>query len=73
MSTGEDQNHGVKTATPNVKPGVYSPINVHVNETIGSVFLGIVALVLLIALLRAEVRNRRLQSQLAGQLDPAQS
>lgn len=72
MSTGKDQKHPFEERTPGPQPGVYSPVNVHANETIGSVFLGIVALVLLIAFLRAEARNRRLQSQLAEQLGSSQ-
>ncbi len=72
MSTGENENHAFEEKTPGPQPGVYSPVNVHANETIGSVFLGILALVLLIAFLRAEARNRRLQSQLAGELGSSQ-
>ena len=36
----------------------YNPVTVH--EGLGTIILGIVSLVLLIALLRAEARNRRL-------------
>lgn len=40
----------------------YNPVNVA--DTIGVIFLGILALSLLLALLRAEARNRKLLNQL---------
>ncbi|MDX1663209.1 MAG: hypothetical protein R3272_05400 [Candidatus Promineifilaceae bacterium] len=36
----------------------YNPVTV--NETVGTIFLGVLSLVLLIALLRAQARNRAL-------------
>lgn len=66
MSTDEDQDHEAAATTLSAKPGVYSPVNINASEAIGSLFLGVLALVLLIALLRAEARNRRLLSQLSG-------
>lgn len=39
---------------------------VNVNGTLGALLLGIIALVLLRALLRSEARNRALLAQLAG-------
>lgn len=44
----------------------YNPVEVTVGEAIGTAFLGLLALSLLIALLRAQARNRKLQRQLAG-------
>ena len=37
-----------------------------VKETIGVIFLGVLALILLVALLRAQARNRELLQQLAN-------
>jgi hypothetical protein len=44
--------------------GNYSPVSV--SDTVGTLLLGIIALALLIALLRAQARNRSLLAQLAG-------
>lgn len=44
----------------------YNPVDVAMRETIGTTFLGLLALVLLIALLRSQARNRRLLRQVAG-------
>ena len=43
----------------------YNPVMVTSNDTIGTLLLGILALILLIALLRAQARNRRLLAKLA--------
>ncbi len=40
----------------------YNPVKVI--DTVGSVFLGLIALILLVALLRAQARNRALQAEL---------
>jgi hypothetical protein len=45
--------------------GHYNPVTV--SETVGTMLLGIMAIVLLIALLRAQARNRSLVTQLAKQ------
>ncbi len=58
MSTTEDQNHDLEDKTPAAKPGVYSPVSVQTGEAVGVVFLGLIALLLLIALLKAEARYR---------------
>ena len=42
----------------------YQTVRVNMREAIGTSFLGIVALVLLVALLRAEARNRALLARL---------
>ncbi len=49
------------------RPGNYTFSPVTVTETTGAAFLGILALTLLIALLRALARNRELEIQLAQQ------
>lgn len=41
-----------------------------VKDTLGMIFLGVLALILLAALLRAQARNRELLQQLAGQARP---
>ncbi len=46
----------------------YSPVTVSATETGGAIFLTIIAILLLIALLRAEARNRELLIKLARQL-----
>lgn len=43
----------------------FSPVIVR--EAVGSVFLGLISIVLMIALLRALVRNRELEAQLSRQ------
>jgi hypothetical protein len=46
----------------------FSPVTVSMTETIGVLFLGILAIVLLINLLRALARNRELEVALARRL-----
>lgn len=41
-----------------------NPIDVSVNNTVGALFLGVVALILLVAFLREEARNRALTAKL---------
>ena len=50
-------------APPRGEPITYSPVTIHVQDTVGVVFLGVLALTLLIALLRAEARHRTLLSR----------
>jgi hypothetical protein len=47
-----------------VRPGTYSPVKVHIQESLGTLFLGIISVILLIGWLRAEERNRSLMTQL---------
>lgn len=49
--------------TPVVNPGNYSPVTVIVKDTLGTIFLGIVAGISLIAWIRAETRYRTLLTQ----------
>ena len=44
----------------------FSPVTVHMDNALGALFLGITTLVLFIALMRAEARNRALAAQLAA-------
>jgi hypothetical protein len=55
-----------KEQTPVVNPGNYSPVTIHVGETVGAVFLGILSIILLIGWRRAETRYRNLIAQQAG-------
>jgi hypothetical protein len=50
--------------TPPVSPGNYSPVTVDMRDTIGAIFLGILAFILLVGWTRAEARNRALIKQL---------
>lgn len=45
----------------------YNPVTVDVKEATGTAFLGILALILLIALLYAQWQNRKLLAQLRGE------
>ena len=60
MSTNQDQLPTLDAKTPSVSPGRYNPVTVSVHDTLGSLFLGIFAGILLIGWMRAEARNREL-------------
>jgi hypothetical protein len=45
--------------------GHYNPVRV--SDTVGTLILGLIGLILLIALLRSHARNRKLLAQLAAQ------
>ena len=64
MSTNEDHVPAGEDKTPLVSPGNYSPVTVYMEDSIGAVFLGILAVILLIGWRRAESRNRVLKNQL---------
>lgn len=49
--------------TPVVTPGNYSPVTITINDTIGALFLGILAVILLIGWRRAETRYQTLSAQ----------
>lgn len=51
------------------KPSVYHENPVIVNEALGTIFLGLLSLVLLVALLRSEGARRRLLGQMAADSD----
>ena len=51
------------------KPSVYHENPVIVNEVLGTIFLGLLSLVLLVALLRSEGARRRLLRQMAADSD----
>lgn len=60
METENSTIQALEQKTFGQKPGVYSPVTVDMPEAIGAIFLGITVLILLVALLRAEGRNRAL-------------
>ena len=64
MSANEANISTVEDKTPAVTPGNYSPVTVDMKDTIGAVFLGILAFILLIGWTQAEARNRVLTKQL---------
>jgi hypothetical protein len=47
----------------------YNPVTVTSTDSFGAIILGALAFILLIALLRAQGRNRALLSQLSEQMD----
>ncbi len=55
MSTNETSSN-----TPTVSPGNYSPVTVTMNDTVGTIFLGVLSAILLIQWLRSESRYRAL-------------
>lgn len=59
MSTNE-----VTPNTPAVSPGNYSPVTVTMNDTVGTIFLGVLSAILLIQWLRSESRYRALTNQI---------
>lgn len=46
--------------TPAVSPGNYSPVTVYNKDTVGAVFLGILALIFMVAWMRSEAHYRQL-------------
>lgn len=58
MMANGGQNLIPETQTPEVKPGTYSPVTVHFQDTWGTIFLGILSIILLVGWIRAEKRNR---------------
>lgn len=58
MMTNEEQNLIQEMQTPEVKPGTYSPVTVHFQDTWGTIFLGILSIILLVGWIRSEKRNR---------------
>jgi hypothetical protein len=40
--------------TPTVSPGNYSPVTIHIKDTVGAVLLGILSMLLLIGWMRSE-------------------
>lgn len=64
MSTNENNLQPIEDQTPSVSPGNYSPVTVIMTDSLGAIFLGILAGILLIGWMRAEARYRALINQL---------
>lgn len=64
MLKNEDQIPTQEDKTPAVSPGNYSPVTVYLKDTLGVVFLGALAGILLIGWIRTEARYRALITQL---------
>jgi hypothetical protein len=54
----ENSQQGSDISTPLVKPGHYNPVIVHFQDFWGTIFLGILAVILLIGWILAEKRSR---------------
>jgi hypothetical protein len=54
---------GQENTTPEVKPGVYNPVHISLNESTGVLLLGILSILLLIGWVRAENKLKALLSQ----------
>lgn len=66
MSTNEENIPTAEHKTPSVSPGNYSPVTVYMKDSIGVIFLGILAVIFLVNWRRAESRNLRLMEQWRG-------
>jgi hypothetical protein len=66
MSTNEENVPTSEDKTPSVSPGNYSPVTVYMEDSIGAIFLGILAVIFLVNWRHAESRNHRLMEQLRG-------
>jgi hypothetical protein len=64
MSTNKDDMQTMAEKTPTVSSGTYSPVTVTVTDTIGAVFLGILAVTFLIGWRHAETRYHKLITHL---------
>ena len=64
MPTNEDRSSTMDDKIPAVRPGNYNPVTVDMKDTLGGIFLGILAWILLVGWTRAEARNRALMKQL---------
>ena len=61
MSTSEDHTPAIGEKAVLVIPGNYQPI--HLEDTVGAIFLGIFATIFMIGWIRTEVRYRKLMTQ----------
>lgn len=69
---GQEQNQKMDTEMAGVelaaRGGNYSPVKVINNDTLGTLLLGIMAIILLIAFMRSQARNRLLESALGNRV-----
>lgn len=64
MSLDEEPVRATDEKTPQVSPGNYSPVTVYMEDALGTIFLGVLAGLLLIGWIRAEGRYRKLITRL---------
>ena len=64
MSTTEDSASNLEGKSPAVSPGNYSPVTVYMEDSLGAIFLGLLAGILLVGWMRTEARYRALLVQL---------
>lgn len=57
-----DTNQAYDEQMSQVKPGIYNPVTVTVRDSVGTLVLGIISIILLIGWVNAEKRNRQLLS-----------
>ena len=60
MEIQKEKNNDSQNSTPSVSPGTYSPITVYNQDSLGTLIIGFVAIVLLFRLVRCE---KRLETQ----------
>ena len=60
MSTNQGNHPMLERATPPVSPGNYSPVTVYMEDSLGAIFLGLLAIFLFISWRRAEARLQAL-------------
>ena len=60
MTTDKENFSSSDNQTPTVSPGTYSPVTVNVREAVGTIFLGVLAVTLLVEWKRSEARYRAL-------------
>jgi hypothetical protein len=54
MNTEKEKNTSSKMSTPSVSPGTYSPITVYNQDSLGTLIVGLIAIILLFRLMRSE-------------------
>ena len=64
MSLDEEPVRATDEKTPQVSPGNYSPVTVYMEDALGTIFLGVLAGLLLIGWIRSEARYRKLITRL---------
>ena len=65
METNGDQIQPLEAQTPLLKPGTYSLVTAHMQDTMGAIFWGTLFAILLIGWVRAEARNRLVIAQVS--------
>jgi hypothetical protein len=64
MSTDEEHVRATDERTPQAGPCNYSPVTVYMEDALGTIFLGILSILLLIGWRCTETRYRKLMAQL---------